>query len=164
MEARIKKLFHRKKDASSEEPLQRTQMSNAARSSPALRTSLYDTVPAGGTPQTGPYPIKGDNSSAVLQKRISSQRNRGPSDPISGLSNSSPTNQSNDGSRVIPTMPSPTQNEFYSSAGKINQPNRERRSEGDSRGQQKSFETLHSNDVSDPSHKNKKGQLLAVFR
>lgn len=158
MEARIKKLFHRKKDTSSEEHLQQTHMSNAARSSPALRTSLYDTVPTGGPPQTGPYPIKGDNSSAVLQKRKASQRNRGPSDPIPGSFNSSPTRRSNHIPRATPIIPSLTQHDFDSSAGKLNQPNRERRSEGDSRRQHNQFETPLSKDFSALNLKNEQCQ------
>lgn len=81
MEARIRKIFHRKKDQLSEKPLQRSQRSAAATSSPALRTSLYDVAPQGGTPQTGDYPIKGNNSSAIFHNRRASLRNPHLEDP-----------------------------------------------------------------------------------
>lgn len=122
MEARIKRLFHRKKDASSETPLYRSQRSNAAQSSPALRTSLYDSVPAGGPPQTGSYPIKGDNSSIALQKRNSIRHRRGPSDPIHGPFNSPSLNSSPQRPKSTDPGPIPSQRNFISSADKINRP------------------------------------------
>ena len=86
MESRLKKLFHRKKDDSSEQSLDQSRRSAAATSSPTLQTSLYDTAPAGGAPQTGSYPIKGNNNSGVLPKRKSSLRGHGHEDPPGNFS------------------------------------------------------------------------------
>ena len=163
MEARIKKLFHRKKDSSAEPHLQHTQKSDAARSSPALRTSLYDTVPTGGPPQTGSYPIKGDNTSVTVQKRKSSQRNRGPSDPIPSPFNSSSSSQPRNGSKPMPTGLSPTQNDLLPDVDNINQPYLGRRSEGDSRVQRKPNDVTLSNEFSALSLDHKQCESIAGF-
>ncbi len=69
----MKKLFHRKKrsdpDAS---PSQSSPYSG--RSEPGLRTSLYDTTTASGLPQTGDYPIRGNDTPNVLRKKPPSRR------------------------------------------------------------------------------------------
>lgn len=122
MEARIKRLFHRKKDTSSETPLHQSQRSNAAQSSPALRTSLYDSVPAGGPPQTGSYPIKGENTAVALQKRNSIRHKRGPSDPIHGPFNSPAPNYSQQRPKSTNAGPTSSQRDYTSSADEINRP------------------------------------------
>lgn len=126
MEARLKKIFHRKKDEPSEAPLQQSRKSNAATSTPALRTSLYNDAPAGGLPQTGSYPIKGKDSGAVLPNRRSSLHHRGPSDPIS-ISSRQPSigNQQN---RLRATSIT----NFRPSTGGVQQTNVGRLPEGDS--------------------------------
>lgn len=91
MESRLKKLFHRKKDHSPEQPLHESRKSAAATSSPALQTSLYDSAPAAGAPQTGSYPIKGNNSSGALPKRKSSLRGHGHEDLVDDFSRLPPT-------------------------------------------------------------------------
>ena len=68
MASRMKKLFHRKKDSDTEQPSQRTRDPNTARSDPALRTSLYESTKPGERPQTGDYPVKGNDSSVILQQ------------------------------------------------------------------------------------------------
>lgn len=116
MEARIKKMFHRKKDQSSEQPLRQSQSSTAATSTPALRTSLYDSTPAGGPPQTGTYPIKGNISTTALQKRRSSLRGRGQQDQVFDSTPSSFPESPHHGSRTAPAVSKPLDNDRYSSA------------------------------------------------
>ena len=66
----MKKLFHRKKhNELDSSPSQSSPYS--AKSDPGLRTSLYDTTPAGGLPHTGEYPIKGNDTANVLKKKPS---------------------------------------------------------------------------------------------
>ncbi|MCJ1470375.1 hypothetical protein MMC07_009020 [Pseudocyphellaria aurata] len=103
MESRLKKLFHRKKDHSPEQPLHESQKSAAATSSPALQTSLYDSAPAGGAPQKGSYPIKGNNSSGALPKRKSSLRGHGHEDLVDNISRLPPT-EHHQGMRGYPTV------------------------------------------------------------
>lgn len=67
MASRIKKIFHRNKDDGPEETAQRTRAPASASSDPAIRTSLYESTAAGGLPQTGDYPIKGNDSTVLLQ-------------------------------------------------------------------------------------------------
>ncbi len=67
MASRMKKIFHRKKDEGSEGPPQRTRAPATASTDPAIRTSLYESTTAGGLPQTGDYPIKGNDSSVILR-------------------------------------------------------------------------------------------------
>lgn len=66
MASRMKKMFHRK-DKDPEEPTQTTRAPATASSDAAIRTSLYESTTAGGLPQTGDYPIKGNDSSVILQ-------------------------------------------------------------------------------------------------
>lgn len=68
MASRMKKLFHRKKDSNAEQPAERTRVPNTDRSDPALRTSLYESTKPGELPQTGDYPVKGNDSSVILQQ------------------------------------------------------------------------------------------------
>ena len=116
MEARIKKIFHRKKVQSSEQPLQQSQSSTAATSTPALRTSLYDSIPAGGSPKTGAYPIKGNNSSAALPKRRSSLRSRGNQDQVFDSTPLPFSESLHHGSRTIPTNSNSLDNDRHFSA------------------------------------------------
>lgn len=67
MASRIKKIFHRNKDDGPEQTVQRTRAPASAGSDPAIRTSLYESTTAGGRPQTGDYPIKGNDSTVLLQ-------------------------------------------------------------------------------------------------
>lgn len=73
MASRMKRIFHRKKEEDNSTFYNRT--SNAAASDPTLRTSLYDSAVSGGLPQTGEYPIKG-NDNLQQQGRKSSLRSR----------------------------------------------------------------------------------------
>lgn len=66
----MRKLFHRKKhDDASSSPNHSSPHSdgNASR----LPTSPYHTLPAGGRPHTGDYPIKGNDTANVLKKKPS---------------------------------------------------------------------------------------------
>lgn len=66
----MKKLFHRKKhDDVGSSPSQTSPYSNGNGS--RISTSLYDSTPAGGLPQTGDYPIKGNDTANVLKKKSS---------------------------------------------------------------------------------------------
>ena len=105
MASRMKKMFHRKKDDDLEEPQPRARAPTKAASNPAMRTSLYDSTTAGHMPQSGDYPIKGNDSSTVLQNgrkssirslrsRRSSSRGSQPNNP-----SQSPIPNSYDGSR-----------------------------------------------------------------
>ncbi|KAL9124795.1 MAG: hypothetical protein Q9217_005914 [Psora testacea] len=77
MASRVKRMLHRRKDDEYTSPSHVRAPTNA-RSVPALRTSLYDVTEPGGLPQTGDYPIKGNDSSVILQQhgRKSSLRSR----------------------------------------------------------------------------------------
>ena len=75
MASRMKRIFSRKKHES-RSPSPESELS---RGNPAFRSSLYDTTAAGIEPQTGQYPIQGQDGSEVLQKaksRRSSFRSR----------------------------------------------------------------------------------------
>ena len=76
MASKVKRMFHRRKDDPNSPSHDRVP--NTARSEPALRTSLYETAVSGGLPQTGEYPMKGNDSSVVLQQqgRKSSMRSQ----------------------------------------------------------------------------------------
>lgn len=78
MASRMKKLFHRKKEDSDAKPIERTRPLNTDKRDPALRTSLYDSTLPGELPQTGEYPVKGNDSSVILQqgRRSSVSRSR----------------------------------------------------------------------------------------
>lgn len=76
MASRMKKLFHRKKDSNAEQPSQRTRAPSTDRSDPALRTSLYELTQPGELPQTGDYPVKGNDSSVILQQGRKSSLSR----------------------------------------------------------------------------------------
>ena len=64
----MKKLFHRKKDSDAEQAVERTPAPSTGRSDPALRSSLYESTKPGELPQTGDYPVRGNDSSLILQQ------------------------------------------------------------------------------------------------
>ncbi|KAL6719113.1 hypothetical protein ACLMJK_003350 [Lecanora helva] len=67
MTSRIKKLFHRGKDDDNGALQHYARTPATARSNPAIRTSMYDSTTAGTLPQTGDYPIRGNDSSVILR-------------------------------------------------------------------------------------------------
>lgn len=120
MEARLKKIFHRKKDHSPEQhssewSLHKSRKSAAATSSPALQTSLYDSAPVGGAPQTGSYPTKGNNSSSALPKRKSSLQAHGLEDPVGNFSHLPPAEHHHQGTRGSPAMSRSLENDRQAS-------------------------------------------------
>ena len=68
MATRMKKMFHRKKNDDAEEPQVRTRAPNNARTDPAIRTSLYEDTSPAAPPQTGDIPLRGNDSSVILQQ------------------------------------------------------------------------------------------------
>lgn len=112
MASRMKKLFHRKKDSDAEQPSQPTptRAQNTDRSDPALPASLYQSAKPGEPPQTGDYPVKGNDSSLILQQGRKSSVSR--SRRNSGTSYSVPyrsatPNQYEASKRAPPMTPSP---------------------------------------------------------
>ena len=75
MTSRMKRMLHRRKDNQGISSFNE-RVPNTARSEPALRMSLYDTTASGGSPQTGEYPIRGNDRSAT-----SPQQSHRPSQP-----------------------------------------------------------------------------------
>ncbi|KAL8953375.1 MAG: hypothetical protein Q9222_000752 [Ikaeria aurantiellina] len=76
----MKKLFHRKKASAPSSPEQtppRNRHPDSVNTDPNLRTSRYETTSSAGLPQTGQYPLKGNNSSVALQGRRSDTYSRG---------------------------------------------------------------------------------------
>lgn len=108
MASRVKKIFHRKRDEQSEEPQQPTRAPATATSDPAMRTSLYESTTAGALPQTGDHPIKGNDSSVILQagrkSSVRSLRSRRSSSRGSQYNTPyrAPTPTQYDGSRAVP--------------------------------------------------------------
>lgn len=78
MEARIKKIFHRKRDDASEPSLDEDHSSEAGNTNSALRTSLYDLTVPQEPPQTGTLPFQG-NSTRLSPQPVSSIPGGGPS-------------------------------------------------------------------------------------
>lgn len=77
----MKKLFHRKKSSTPSSPDQtppRTRTDGHVNGDPSLRTSRYESTPSAAPPQTGQYPLKGNNSAVALQGRRSETYSRGP--------------------------------------------------------------------------------------
>ena len=66
MASRVKKMFHRKKDDEPEYP-QQSSRGHGAQADPSVRTSLYESTTAAALPHTGDYPIRGNDSSVILQ-------------------------------------------------------------------------------------------------
>ena len=77
MEARIKKIFHRKRDDASEPSVIEDHSSDAENTNSALRTSLYDLTIPREPPQTGTLPFQG-NSTRLSPTHISSISAGGP--------------------------------------------------------------------------------------
>lgn len=77
MEARIKKIFHRKRDDASEPSVIEDHSSEAENTNSALRTSLYDLTIPREPPQTGTLPFQG-NSTRLSPNHISSISAGGP--------------------------------------------------------------------------------------
>ena len=86
MATRMKKLFHRRRD--SEESPQRTRARMSDRSDPGLPSSRYESTEPGELPQTGDYPIKGNDNSVILQQGRKSSVSR--SRPNSSTSHNVP--------------------------------------------------------------------------
>ena len=78
----MKKLFHRKKTSTPSSPDQtppRTRTAGDLNGDPALRTSRYESTSSAALPQTGQYPLKGNNSAVALPGRRSETYSRGHS-------------------------------------------------------------------------------------
>ena len=76
----MKKLFHRKNKSTPSSPEQtppRSRPGGDLNGDPNFRTSRYESTSAAGTPQTGQYPLKGNNSATALQGRPSETYSRG---------------------------------------------------------------------------------------
>lgn len=81
MEARIKRLFHRKKGKSFDQALQHRQGSaKEVESTPNLNTHLYDSASSAGPPQIEPY---SSDISPARQNRKSSLSNHGQEELLS---------------------------------------------------------------------------------
>lgn len=82
MEARIKRLFHRKKGRSSDQALQQRGQGSVkgVESTPNLNTHFYDTTSAAGPPHTQPY---SSDISPARQNRKSSLSNHGQEELLS---------------------------------------------------------------------------------
>ena len=92
MASRMKKLFHRSKDSDAEQSPQRSPKPlRSDRSDPALRSSLYESTTPGELPQTGEYPIKGNDSSVVLQQGRKSSISRSRRNSAASPAYRSPT-------------------------------------------------------------------------
>lgn len=110
MASRMKKLFHRKKeDSDAEQPFERTRPPNTDKRDPALRTSLYDSTKPGELPQTGEYPVKGNDSSVILQqgRKSSVSRSRRNSDTYHNVPYRSTTPNQYETSKRAPHMTPP---------------------------------------------------------
>lgn len=109
MASRMKKLFHRKRDSDAEQPAERTRAPNTDRSDPALRTSLYQSTKPGELPQTGEYPVKGNDSSVILQqgRKSSVSRSRRNSGTHHNVPYRSTTPNQHETSKRAPHMISP---------------------------------------------------------
>ncbi|KAL8812426.1 MAG: hypothetical protein Q9223_000341 [Gallowayella weberi] len=76
----MKKLFHRKKNSAPNSPEQSTvhpRPHGDVNNDSNLRTSRYESTTSAGLPQTGQYPLRGNNSSLALQGRRSETYSRG---------------------------------------------------------------------------------------
>ena len=73
----MKKIFHRRKDSDAEESPQRIR-AMSDRSDSGLSSSRYESTKPGELPQTGDYPVKGNDNSVILQqgRRSSISRSR----------------------------------------------------------------------------------------
>lgn len=103
MASRMKKMFRRKDDGQGQSP-------KSTKSNPTLETSLYESTSAAGQPQLGDYPIKGNDSSAMLQGRKSSVRSRRSSGSQFNVPWRSPTPDQQTGRQTPRMSPPPGQN------------------------------------------------------
>lgn len=106
MASRMKKLFHRKKDSDAEQPPQRSPASNLGRSDPALRTSRYESTEPGDPLQSGIYPVKGNDSTVILQQGRKSSISRSRRNSATPHNRSITPNQ-NEASKRAPHMTPP---------------------------------------------------------
>ncbi|KAI4187607.1 MAG: hypothetical protein LQ348_004061 [Seirophora lacunosa] len=93
----MKKLFHRKKNSAPSSPEQtpsRSQRPGTVNANPSFRTSRYESTAPANLPQSGQFPLKGNNSSVSFQGRRSETYSRGQGtggiDPSPRPSTSSP--------------------------------------------------------------------------
>lgn len=93
----MKKIFHRKKNSAPSSPEQtpaRSQRPENGNADPSFRTSRYESTAPADLPQTGHFPLKGNNSSVSFQGRPSETFSRGqgttPVESSPRPSNSSP--------------------------------------------------------------------------
>ena len=70
----IGKYFHRDKSDSPKETKNRSRATSFSAIDPSLQTSRYEAMPPAGLPQTGTYPIKGNNSTAAVASQKSAYR------------------------------------------------------------------------------------------
>ena len=70
----MKKLFSRKKRGDPNPSPTHASSPYSGRNESGLRTSFYDTTTASGEPQTGDYPIRGNDTPNVLRKKPPSRR------------------------------------------------------------------------------------------
>ncbi|KAL8783005.1 MAG: hypothetical protein Q9195_009510 [Heterodermia aff. obscurata] len=70
----IGKYFHRDKSDSPKETKNRSRATSFGAIDPSLQTSRYEAMPPAGLPQTGTYPIKGNNSTAAVAGQKSAYR------------------------------------------------------------------------------------------
>ena len=108
MASRMKKLFHRSKDSDGEQSPQRTRAPVSDRD-PALRSSRYESTEQGKSPQTGDYPVKGNDSSVILQhgRKSSVSRSRRNSGNSHNVPYRSTTPNQYEAAKHAPQMTSP---------------------------------------------------------
>ena len=70
----IGKYFHRDKSGSPKEAKARSRATSFGAIDPSLQTARYESMPPAGLPQTGTYPIKGNNSTAAVAGQKSALR------------------------------------------------------------------------------------------
>ena len=80
----IGKYFHREKSGSPQPSKTRSRATSAGAADHGLQSSRYESMPDAGLPQTGTYPIKGNNSTAPGPSQKAPFR--GPMDPRSSQS------------------------------------------------------------------------------
>ena len=132
MASRMRNMFHRKKSDDAEEPQVRTRTPYNARTDPAIRTLLYEDTSPAAPPQTGDSPLRGNDSSVILQQgrkpSVKSSRSRRSSDGHDNVScrvtapRRTPPPTSNavagafDPCQQVPALPKRGQNETSRSA------------------------------------------------
>lgn len=70
----IGKYFHRDKSHSPKASKNRSRATSFGEIDPSLQTSRYEAMPPAGLPQTGTYPLKGNNSTAAVTGQNSAFR------------------------------------------------------------------------------------------